>query len=116
MPSWVKDKCIYCGLCQAVCPAKVIEVKKQEKELTFNEKDCIYCGKCVKVCPTSAWEGRGGFIVYFGGLFGNRIAVGKQLLPIIFSKRICIRLLKQLWHFLRSMESPVKDLAIPWTE
>jgi len=86
MPSWVKDKCIYCGLCQAVCPAKVIEVKKQEKELTFNEKDCIYCGKCVKVCPTSAWEGRGGFIVYFGGLFGNRIAVGKQLLPIIFSK------------------------------
>jgi len=38
MPSWVKDKCIYCGLCQAVCPAKVIEVKKQEKELTFNER------------------------------------------------------------------------------
>ena len=25
------------------------------------------------------------FIVYFGGLFGNRIAVGRQLWPIIFS-------------------------------
>ncbi|HOQ36256.1 MAG TPA: 4Fe-4S binding protein [Acetivibrio sp.] len=86
MPNWVKDKCIYCGLCQAVCPAKVIEVNKQKKELTFNEKGCIYCGKCVKVCPTSAWEGKGGFIVYFGGLFGNKIAIGKQLLPIIFSK------------------------------
>lgn len=24
--------------------------------------------------------------MYFGGLFGNRIAIGRQLLPIIFSK------------------------------
>ncbi|HOM03138.1 MAG TPA: 4Fe-4S binding protein [Acetivibrio sp.] len=85
-PAWAEDKCIYCGLCQAVCPAKVIEVKKQEKELAFNEKDCIYCGKCVKVCPTSAWEGKSGFILYFGGLFGNRISIGRQLLPILFSK------------------------------
>jgi len=86
MPAWEGSQCIYCGLCEAVCPTKAIQVKKAEEKLIFNEQDCIYCGKCVKACPTSAWIGKSGFIVYFGGLFGNRIAIGRQLLPIIFSK------------------------------
>ncbi|TYQ15192.1 UNVERIFIED_CONTAM: dissimilatory sulfite reductase (desulfoviridin) alpha/beta subunit [Acetivibrio alkalicellulosi] len=84
-PSWVEDKCIYCGLCEAVCPTKAIKVNKKERTLEFNENDCVYCGKCVKVCPTEAWEGESGFILYFGGLFGNNIQTGKQLVPIIFS-------------------------------
>lgn len=85
-PFWSSSKCIYCGLCEAVCPTKAIKVQKDVSNLIFNEKDCIYCGKCVKSCPTEAWEGKNGFIVYFGGLFGNQIAIGKQLLPILFSK------------------------------
>lgn len=85
-PSWVEEKCSFCGLCQAVCPTKVIKVNSKEKTLDFDEKDCIYCGKCIKACPVEAWEGQSGFIVYFGGLFGNRIAIGEQLLPIIYDK------------------------------
>ncbi|MDQ2085447.1 4Fe-4S binding protein [Herbivorax sp. ANBcel31] len=84
-PSWVSEKCIYCGLCEAVCPTKAIKVNKEEKRLEFNENDCVYCGKCVKGCPTDAWEGEVGFILYFGGLFGNTVQIGKQILPIIFS-------------------------------
>lgn len=83
-PQWIQDKCTFCGLCQAVCPTKVITVNRAEKELTFDESGCIYCGKCVKSCSTDAWEGQSGYILSFGGLFGNRISVGKQLLPIIF--------------------------------
>lgn len=86
LPEWEKDLCSFCGLCEAVCPTKVISVAKQEKELAFNETGCIYCGKCVKSCPMDAWKGRSGFIVYFGGLFGNRISIGRQLIPILFSK------------------------------
>lgn len=85
-PSWKKDACIYCGLCEAVCPTKAIKVNKAEKQLDFVEEDCVYCGRCVKSCPTSAWEGRNGYVLSFGGTFGNRIAPGKEILPIIYTK------------------------------
>lgn len=85
-PQWNESPCTFCGLCEAICPTAAITVDKQKKSLQLNEAACIYCGKCVKSCPTEAWSGKNGFIVYFGGLFGNRIAIGKQLLPIIFSE------------------------------
>jgi len=85
-PKYDSSKCTYCGLCGAVCPAKCIKVNKEESRIDFARKDCVFCGKCVKVCPTNAWEGKSGYILFFGGMFGNRIAVGKQLLPILFSK------------------------------
>lgn len=83
---WVQDKCTFCGLCQVACPSKAIKVERAEKQLYFDEQSCNYCGRCMKSCPVHAWEGRNGFSLYFGGLYGNRIAVGKQLLPIIFDK------------------------------
>lgn len=86
LPSWSENTCTFCGLCEAICPTKVIAIQKESKLLSFNEDDCVYCGKCVKACPVSAWEGKSGFIVSFGGLFGNRITIGKQLIPILFSK------------------------------
>lgn len=85
-PEWNPSTCTFCGLCEAICPAAAIKVGKGENTLRFNESACIYCGKCVKSCPTEAWDGKNGFIVYFGGLFGNRIAIGRQLLPPIFSE------------------------------
>lgn len=84
-PEWGESKCNFCGLCEAVCQEKAITIDKKNKKLTFDEAACNYCGRCVKACPSGAWEGRSGFIVYFGGLFGNRIAIGKQLFPIVFS-------------------------------
>lgn len=85
-PIWQENKCSYCGLCEAICPTKAITVDKAGKTLLLNEKDCNYCGKCVKSCPTNAWEGKSGYIVYFGGLFGNKISAGEQLVPILYSK------------------------------
>lgn len=84
--TWEENACTFCGLCEVICPTKVIAVDKKAKTLTFEESGCINCGKCVKACPTDAWGGQPGFILYFGGLFGNRITVGKQLLPILFEK------------------------------
>lgn len=85
-PGWQKEKCSFCGLCEAICPQKAIVIQKAEQKLTFDETKCNYCGKCVKSCPVEAWEGENGFIVYFGGLFGSRISIGEQLLPILFSQ------------------------------
>lgn len=86
VPSWNEESCTYCGLCQRVCPGKAILVSREERTLTFNRDACINCGRCVKGCPQKSWSGESGFIVYFGGLYGNRIAIGQQLLPVIHSK------------------------------
>lgn len=83
---WNEIACTFCGLCEKVCPTKAIAVDKKNKRLIFHEEDCINCGRCVKACPTKAWEGKEGFILYFGGLFGNKIAIGKKLIPILFEK------------------------------
>ena len=84
-PIWDADKCIFCGMCQAVCPTKSIVVDKKSKTLTIDRQKCIYCGKCIKSC-SAAWQGESGFIISFGGLYGNRIAIGKNVLPIIFDE------------------------------
>lgn len=84
LPAWEESQCTFCGLCEAVCPTEAIHIQKEKEALSFTETACVYCGRCIKSCPVNAWTGRSGFLVSFGGLFGNRISIGKQLTPIIF--------------------------------
>ncbi len=57
-------KCVACGLCEAVCPAKVITVERQETEdgrsfpsrFVVEATRCIFCGYCQEACPKDAIE------------------------------------------------------------
>lgn len=100
-PDWVESKCTFCGLCEAACCEKSITVDKKEKALAFNESTCKHCGRCVKACPTKAWIGQSGFVVYFGGLFGNKIAIGKQLFPIIFTTDVLHKVVETTLEFFK---------------
>lgn len=101
VPDWKEGNCNYCGICEAVCREKAIAVDKELKRLVYDKEACNYCGRCVKACPVGAWEGKSGFIVYFGGLFGNRIAVGKQLFPILFSTDVLHEVIETTLEFFK---------------
>jgi dissimilatory sulfite reductase (desulfoviridin) alpha/beta subunit len=76
-----EGECTKCGLCVKACREKAITFKK--KKIALDKSLCNNCGRCVKACPTGAWQGEPGYMVYFGGTFGNRVATGEMLLPII---------------------------------
>lgn len=56
---WNAKKCIGCGICAQVCPAKAIEMVPNERYRTkrgprFIQYRCIFCAQCEYYCPTKA--------------------------------------------------------------
>ena len=48
-----EEKCTGCGMCTAVCPHAVFEVK-QGKARICDRDACMECGACAKNCPAEA--------------------------------------------------------------
>lgn len=105
-PEWDRGACTFCGLCEAACPVKVIGVDKQNQDLSFDKKGCVYCGKCVKGCPTDAWKGKNGYLLSFGGMFGNEIKEGLHLLPLMFDPRQVFKAADAVITFYRNHAKP----------
>jgi dissimilatory sulfite reductase (desulfoviridin) alpha/beta subunit len=78
---WAREDCTFCGVCAKACREGAIAVS--EDSLALDRSKCNHCGRCVKSCPTDSWRGVPGYLLSFGGLFGNRVAVGRELLPIV---------------------------------
>ena len=76
-PQFVRENCIYCGVCAKVCPVNAIEVNRAEKVWAIDRERCINCGRCVKVCRKAALRGEVGYKIYFAG---------KNFLPIVFDE------------------------------
>ncbi len=87
--SYEKDACINCGVCVKACRENAL--KMTENGVEIDREKCNNCGRCVKSCPTDAWKGESGYIVSFGGLFGNKIHKGENIVPIIKDKETLFR-------------------------
>ncbi|MGK7346309.1 MAG: NuoI/complex I 23 kDa subunit family protein [Candidatus Nitrospinota bacterium M3_3B_026] len=56
------EKCVACGLCEAVCPAHCISIIGAEREngerypesYILDGSRCIFCGLCEEACPKEA--------------------------------------------------------------
>ncbi len=52
-PFYATSKCISCGLCQFVCPAKTISIPKKFPQW---EEKCYQCMACISRCPQKSIE------------------------------------------------------------
>lgn len=77
------------GVCVKACRESALTM--EDGKVVIDREKCNHCGRCVKSCPTDAWEGESGYLVSFGGLFGNKIYQGETLLPIIKDKETLFR-------------------------
>ena len=84
-----QEDCIQCGVCVKACREGALSM--EDGRIVIDRDKCNNCARCVKSCPTDAWKGTPGYIVSFGGLFGNHIYKGEQLVPIIRDKETLFR-------------------------
>ncbi|MGN0347009.1 MAG: 4Fe-4S binding protein [Lachnospiraceae bacterium] len=84
-----EDACIGCGVCVKACRQGALSMV--DGKIVLDEAKCNKCARCVKSCPTEAWEGTPGYIVSFGGTFGNFVYKGEELVPIIKDKDTLFR-------------------------
>lgn len=87
---WDADKCINCGVCEKACRVGAISI--EGGKISVDNAKCNFCGRCVKSCPTEAWETVHGYIVSFGGLFGNTINKGEAIIPFIEDKEKLLKI------------------------
>jgi nitroreductase/NAD-dependent dihydropyrimidine dehydrogenase PreA subunit len=52
-----QELCSNCGLCEKVCPHKLLHVG--EGDVTVADEGCMVCGHCMAVCPVGAIEVNG---------------------------------------------------------
>lgn len=101
---WVEDKCISCGVCTKACREGAISIR--DGKITVNPNQCNYCGRCAFSCPTDAYDISPGYLLSFGGLFGNKINRGFPVVPFIEDKEILFRICDAALKFFKDNANP----------
>ncbi|MBR5178478.1 MAG: 4Fe-4S binding protein [Lachnospiraceae bacterium] len=101
---WIPDKCINCGVCAKVCREDALKIK--DGKVVIEADKCNYCGRCAMSCPTDAYEQKPGYILSFGGLFGNKINKGTEIVPFIEDKETLFNICDAALEFFKDNAKP----------
>ena len=102
--AWKQEACINCGVCAKVCREGAIHIK--DGAIEIDREKCNYCGRCVFSCPTDAYESTPGYLISFGGLFGNRINKGEAVIPFVENKETLFRVCDAALKFFEENANP----------
>ena len=84
-----EDLCFSCGVCIKACRSGALSLA--DGKVVLDPAKCNNCARCVKSCPADAWTGTPGYIVSFGGTFGNFVYKGEEIVPLIKDKETLFR-------------------------
>lgn len=83
-PRWSAAACTACGICEAVCPSKVVRIPEGDGVEAVDLSGCIGCGDCIAACPTGAMGERiRGYRICVGGKFGRMPVLGTRILRVL---------------------------------
>ncbi len=102
--AWKKEDCISCGVCEKVCREAAIRIANGVVEI--DQEKCNYCGRCALSCPTDAYETVPGYMISFGGLFGNKINKGEAIIPFVEDKEALFRICDAALRFFEENAKP----------
>ncbi len=101
---WREEECIHCGKCLKVCRHKAISM--ENNQIIIDKEKCASCGKCSRACPVKCWDTVHGYVVTFGGLFGNYISRGEPIIPFITDKEKLFRVCDTAVKFFEENANP----------
>jgi len=107
---WSAEDCTLCGVCVKACRTGALS--QTDTEIQLDESKCTNCGRCVKSCPSDAWRGEAGYILSFGGTFGNEIAKGEEVLPIVRDKEAVFRVADAALAFFDEHANPSERFRV----
>ncbi|MCL2398851.1 MAG: 4Fe-4S binding protein [Defluviitaleaceae bacterium] len=107
---WIPENCVFCGVCEKACRRKAIT--QADDTIKIDTDKCNCCGRCVKSCPVNAWNFEPGYILSFGGTFGNLIAKGEQCLPMIHDLETFFRVTDAALDFFDHHANPSERFRI----
>ena len=75
-----EDKCIGCGACERVCPARAIEMVGQppKRKIVHYVSRCTFCGQCVDVCPVKCLAMGNEFLLAGEDNYSDSLTIGKK--------------------------------------
>ena len=91
--SYKQDACIGCGVCVKACRQGALSMV--DGKIVLDESKC---NKCARGTP--------GYIVSFGGTFGNFVYKGEELVPIIKDKETLFRVTDAAIEFFEENAKP----------
>ena len=83
-----------------------VAITLEDGKISVDNSKCNYCGRCFKACPTDAWDTIHGYIVSFGGLFGNSINKGETIIPFIENKEKLMEICDAALNFFAENAKP----------